>query len=804
MRFTSPFLIAPLCALLLGFAPHFARSQSTGAPSVGPSARVIVKLKADSAVLKDKLASVTEERQRRAKALGGRLGVDLAAGRAITDRTQVVTADGIASADLARRLAREADVEYAVVDQRRQRLAAPNDPLYAAGVPGLGPAVGQWYLRAPSGEVQSPIDVETAWSYTTGTPGTIVAVVDTGVRFEHPDLGAVAAGGKLLPGYDMISVAVAANDGDNRDPDASDPGDWVTSAEANNKKSLFYGCTTFDASTNQYGAEDSSWHGTQVSGIVGALTNNGIGMAGVGPNLRVLPVRALGKCGGFDSDIIAGMRWAAGLDVPGVPGNIYVARVINLSLGGPGDCPSSYQDAIAEITNAGAVVVAAAGNTVGHAAGVPANCPGAIGVGGLRHAGTKVGFSDLGLSVAIAAPAGNCVNTGPGSACLYPILSTSNSGTTLPADSIYTDSYNVTLGTSFAAPLVAGTVGLMLSAQPSLTPYQVRILLQKTVRAFSTTGGDTSNGPVPACVVPRLDSSGNPIDQGECYCNVNTCGAGMLDAGAAVRAAATGVPSAAVQAGGLWWDILDGEDGTGFTITHQGEVIFLGWYTYDQSGRAWWLSMTATRTASNPETYAGQLFSATGPPFSSVPFDGTKVVRTPVGFATLTFSDLDNATYSYTVNGVSGAKTISRTVFGTLPSCTYGAAPDFLHATNYQDVWWVANGAEAGWGVMISQQGNTIFAGWFTYDTDGEPLWLSVTASNSGPGVYTGDLIRTTGPPFGGTYDASLVKRTTVGTATFTFANGLAGTFSYVLNGIQQTKQITRYLFSPPAGTLCQ
>jgi hypothetical protein len=407
------------------------------------------------------------------------------------------------------------------------------------------------------------------------------------------------------------------------------------------------------------------------------------------------------------------------------------------------------------------------------------------------------------LNIAISAPAGNCVGTDPGSACLYPILTTSNSGTTTPATSIYTDSYDISVGTSFAVPLVTGTIGLMLSAHPTLTPYQTRILLQRTARAFPTTGGDTRNGPVPQCFVPHLDNNGNPIDQDECYCTVNTCGGGMLDAGAAVRAAATGVPPPNVQAGGLWSDIADAEDGTGFTISHQGDVIFLAWYTYDLNGRAWWLSMTATKTSSDPETYSGQLVGAVGPPFSSVPFDPTKVLLTTYGSGTLTFIDLNNAKFSYIVNSIVGTKTISRTVFGPLPNCTYGPAPDFLHATNYQDVWWVPNGAEGGWGLMLSQQGNIIFAAWFTYDTDGKPMWLSVTAFNTGPGVYSGTLIRTTGPPFG-TYDASMITRTSVGSATFAFANGLAGTFSYSVNGVQQTKQIGRYLFAPPAGTLCQ
>ena len=151
-------------------------------------------------------------------------------------------------------------------------------------------------------------------------------------------------------------------------------------------------------------------------------------MAGVAPGVGVLPVRVLGKCGGYDSDIIAGMLWATGLPVPGVPANPYPARVINMSLGGDGACSAAYQDVVDQITAAGTVIVAAAGNSSGHAVAAPANCRGVIAVSGLRHVGTKVGFASLGPEVTIGAPGGNCVNTGANSPCLYPILTTSGLG----------------------------------------------------------------------------------------------------------------------------------------------------------------------------------------------------------------------------------------------------------------------------------------------------------------------------------------------------------------------------------------
>jgi serine protease len=342
------------------------------------------------------------------------------------------------------------------------------------------------------------------------------------VRFDHPDLV-----GKLLPGYDFVSDVNTANDGDGWDDNPSDPGDWVTKTESTTKTGVFYGC--------EWG--DSLWHGTQTAGLVGAMTQNGTGMASVGRNVMVLPVRVLGKCGGYDSDIVTAMRWAAGLSVPGVPANLNPARVINLSLGSAGACNGLYSSVINELTNLGVTIVASAGNDK-LAVNAPGNCPGILTVGGLRHTGTKSGFASLGPEVALSAPAGNCVNTA--GACLYPILSTSNTGATTPqagsAGATYTSSgIDASLGTSFSAPLVAGTVGLMLSANPTLSVAEVRSRLLSSTRSFVSSGAGSV---VSSCHAPGITT------QDECYCTTSTCGTGMLDAGLAVQAAAATVPVA--------------------------------------------------------------------------------------------------------------------------------------------------------------------------------------------------------------------------------------------------------------------
>ena len=201
---------------------------------------------------------------------------------------------------------------------------------------------------------------------------------------------------------------------------------------------------------------------------------------------------------------------------------------------------------------------------------------------------------------------------------------------------------------------------------------------------------------------------------------------------------------------GSWWTAPAGsESGWGLNFAHQGDVIFATVFTYDATGRTWWLSMTANRMGNN--VFTGTLYETRGPAFNTVPFDSKAVAYHAVGSGTLDFSDANNGTFSYNVNGIAQSKPITRTVFGNLPICTASATQSDLYAaTNYQDIWWAAAGTgETGWGLHFTHQGDIIFATWFTYDFDGSPLWLSATAQKSAPGVYSGTLYRTTGPAFG-------------------------------------------------------
>jgi len=312
--------------------------------------------------------------------------------------------------------------------------------------------------------------------------------------------------------------------------------------------------------TSQYPGDviPSSWHGTRVVGVFGAITNNDVGIAGITwgnsttPGPWILPVRAIGKCGGYDSDIIAGIEWAAGLAVtpplaatsstPGIAVNPYPADIINLSLGGTTSCSQSYITALSEVTQRGVLVVISAGNggTPGAVAPVtsPANCsvlvPGVIAVAGLRNVGTKVGYSSFGPEVGVSAPAGNCINTPPAD-CLRSIDSTVNDGIESPDPGgyTYTNEQTPNLGTSFSAPIVSGIAAMMRSVNANLTPAQLVARLESSASAFPA-----NNAAPPLAVCPATDPT-----SGECSCPppgpgvTLQCGTGMVNALSAVKAA---------------------------------------------------------------------------------------------------------------------------------------------------------------------------------------------------------------------------------------------------------------------------
>jgi serine protease len=502
-------------------------------------------------------------------ALAQRTGLAMARSRQMTPSMHVVylqkTLYGADVTAVLRKLRTDPAVQFADVDQRRYAHSlSPDDPLFAAPADvtttNTSMRSGQWYMQTPSATTimvngvatqdLAATDAISAWAITTGSTGTVIADVDTGVRFDHPDLLRAGFGGRLLPGYDFVDqdynrttgaalgTFLIANDGDGWDPDPSDPGDWISSTDLMNP--LFPPATCGDPSTNN-GPSDSSWHGTRVMGVLGALTDNSVGVAGMTWNPYLLPVRALGKCGGYDSDILAGMQWAAGLSVTGVPDNPYPADIINLSLGGSGTCDATslYPSVISSLTVMGVLIVASAGNG-GSTVDEPANCPGVLAVAGLRNVGTKVGYSSFGQEVGIAAPAGNCVNSSSG-ACLRSIDTTYNTGLTVPAVNSYTDQINVNLGTSFSAPIVSGIVALMRAVNANLTPVQLIARIESSAAAF----------PQPATLIASgyVCPSADPVS-GECACpnDHSQCGYGMANALNAVKAAQRPIAAVVVPA----------------------------------------------------------------------------------------------------------------------------------------------------------------------------------------------------------------------------------------------------------------
>lgn len=633
-RWLTLVLLLELLALSFSFGAE--RSYAGPTISVQPTDRIIVKWR-DSGVTAVQMNSVVD----RAAHLRSVAGVPVQPVRNLFGRTDVVRLDHLPShsemQDILARLNADPYVQYAEPDGYRYisdvLTGPPNDPRFVAGSDSDGSWEGQWYLLPSSSATPSALgvttatsatpSVATAWQVTTGSPNVVVAVIDTGIIEQHPDFiypsgtsatpklqcnTGTASDGSSYCGYDFVSCDQGnntgsgastadcsassgsatyyfANDGHGWQADAADPGDWIDTADI--AMTLFQnaGCTT---------TAPSSWHGTKVAGVIGAVTNNGIGVAGIAPMTTLLPVRVIGKCIGRVSDIATGILWAAGIGVSVDAGTIAAspaANIINLSLAGNSPCSQTEQDAVNQATGAGVLVVASAGNE-GGALDAPANCTGVVSVVGLRHAGTKVPYSNLSSSDAaatIAAPGGNCVNTSANQPCLYAIETTTDAGSMGPAQTPGFYTYEVlnssfldaggnpdnaaVVGTSFAAPMVSGVAALLMAAQPTLSATQILARLQSSALAFPTSSSTTST----SCQLASTstDSNGNyiePTTPAECVCTAATCGAGMLNAAAALATAeelfvqitassTTGLPGQRIK--------LDGSGstaGTGFTI----------------------------------------------------------------------------------------------------------------------------------------------------------------------------------------------------------------------------------------------
>jgi hypothetical protein len=251
---------------------------------------------------------------------------------------------------------------------------------------------------------------------------------------------------------------------------------------------------------------------------------------------------------------------------------------------------------------------------------------------------------------------------------------------------------------------------------------------------------------------------------------------------------------------GLWWNSpANSESGWGVNLSQQDEKLFATWFTYDLDGAGLWLLMSDSVKGSG-NSWTGTLHRTTGPPLATYSSaNASTVAYQVVGSATFTFTDPRNGTFAYTVNGVTQTKLITLFTYGEpVPTCTVGGDPGAQ--VNYQDLWWRPGGTEAGWGVNLSHQGDTLFATWFTYAPDGRAMWLvGSSITKVSPGKYTGALFRTTGSPFSATPWLPRTVNTTVGSVTFTFTNANNGIMDYTVDGVTQSKPITRYLFGTPS-----
>ena len=585
-------------------------AQLASAPRYDLTDQLIVKFR-DRSIARASVLS-----HDRVNALSAASGVPITHFRAMSGDAQVLKLPyPMTPAELdviVQRLKADASVEYAEPDVIVHRMLTPNDTQY----------LNQWHYYEATGGANLP----GAWDITTGSSSIVVAVIDTGL-LPHADIDSniLDTTGRVVPGYDFISSTLFANDGDGRDSNPTDPGDWEAAGECGG------GLPTVDV--------NSSWHGTHVAGTIGAIGNNSTGVAGVNWVSKILPVRVLGKCGGYLSDTIDGARWAAGLtvsSVPVVPANANPAKVLNLSLGAPVVCSAATQTAINEILAAGKVVVVAAGNSDMDASGyTPASCTGVISVAATNRSGGRSYYSNYGTVVKIAAPGGAQGYTNDSNG----ILSTLNTGLT----TALADTYRYYQGTSMAAPHVAGVVSLMLSANPTLTVAKVTEKLLGTARAFPS-GSD---------------------------CTTSLCGAGIVNAAVAVLAVST-VPT--VNAG------PDQNVDPGVAVNLNGSTSSddgtISSYTWVQTAGAVVTlsgSSTATPSFTAPNDLTGTLFTFRLTAVDDVGLSGTDIVDVTLNNAPPVIASIGDKTV--TVGNTLTFTVTATDANGTIPILSAAGVP---------------------------------------------------------------------------------------------------------------------------------